>query len=452
MHGGDETAVNQTVAIYSKYGSFPVLPFQLQVFLSQLKDYLYGQNNALLQWYTLIRPELKDSEKVVYGMQTYQRIIGILNNETERNGFPYKSLHDFILHKWQLLIRLEYIQKHYDIGKEYDRYVLQIKKVYDLLEQVRLLNMKCQMARGHSAWSLCHDPVFLAKLKTTLLEAYRIEMEAIPEIYRLLTSAAYPKDYLDNYETMTLALSDGEYKEGYFVFDFGDRKKYVYRIDIVRNGEYVYAPQAEKILLNNEITHYVECDSRDHLPVRTIPFKSRPVQNIKFYTAAQATQYRLVLFLVPGQSKTAYTLQFSQDRLWQDFHDIRNVKYDASGMRFHITGTDPYMTYDHLGINADTIKYIHIRMKTNDSSDASQLFFSTVENPYISSDQSVTFRVIPDGEMRTYTIDMREHPNWKGLVRSIRFDPADYEADACIEEGSRECGLEFIKFTKEKAL
>lgn len=121
-------------------------------------------------------------------------------------------------------------------------------------------------------------------------------------------------------------------------------------------------------------------------------------------------------------------------------------------MRFHITGTDPYMTYDHLGINADTIKYIHIRMTTNDSSDASQLFFSTVENPYISSDQSVTFRVIPDGEMRTYTIDMREHPNWKGLVRLIRFDPADYEADASREEGSRECGLEFIKFTKEKAL
>ena len=50
--------------------------------------------------------------------------------------------------------------------------------------------------------------------------------------------------------------------------------------------------------------------------------------------------------------------------------------------------------------------------------------------------------------MRTYTIDMSEHPKWKGLIQTIRLDPIECKRDQIQDLEYAECCLESISFTK----
>lgn len=89
------------------------------------------------------------------------------------------------------------------------------------------------------------------------------------------------------------------------------------------------------------------------------------------------------MFLFPGQTKNdERTFQFNgNDNAWHSFNQIENISYKDNFMQFDITGIDPFMVYDNVGVNADRIKYIRIRMETNDKSDLAQIFFTTVDSP-----------------------------------------------------------------------
>lgn len=55
-----------------------------------------------------------------------------------------------------------------------------------------------------------------------------------------------------------------------------------------------------------------------------------------------------------------------------------------------------------------------------------QIYFTTLENPHISMDKSLFFKIIPDGQSHTYVINMARNDLWEGLVQTIRFDPAQF--------------------------
>ncbi len=88
-------------------------------------------------------------------------------------------------------------------------------------------------------------------------------------------------------------------------------------------------------------------------------------------------------------------------------------------------------------------------MQSTDDSDTAELFYTTVDSPYLSQDKSVRFHINPNDDMRTYTIDMREHEKWKGLVRSFRLDPVHYFRDQ-VRNNDSTCRIESISFTAEK--
>lgn len=67
------------------------------------------------------------------------------------------------------------------------------------------------------------------------------------------------------------------------------------------------------------------------------------------------------------------------------------------------------MICDDINIDADKIKYINIRMQCTDDSDIAELFFTTMDSPYLSQDKSICFHINPNDDMRTYTIDMSKH-------------------------------------------
>ena len=449
QEGGTDESINQTIAIYGVYASFPALPFNLEVFLSQLKDYLYGQNNSLLQWYTLGRPELFASQTVFFGINIYLRLIEIFQNGLTDFFLPYKSLHDFILQKKQLLLRLKFIQDYYEVNDEYCQCVLQIEKVKDLLENVRLMNMRFLMKEGRNPATISNNIKILSKILAALKESYNIEMQVIPKIYKLLHALAYPKNYFCNYETKTLTMFEGDFRDEYIEFNLTGCGQYLYRIDVLREGEYEFIDLQEKLILNNEQVYYIESDSPDHLPIRRIDFQACLVNNIKIYTDITRAKYKFILFLLPGQeNREGCTLRFDKDTDWHNFHHIENIVYKETYIKFNITGIDPNMTYNNLGVNADHVKYIQVRMKTNDKICLSKIFFSTVDSPNISPEKSVEFHIHPDDNMRTYTIDMSEHPKWKGLIQTIRLDPIECKRDQIQDLEYAECCLESISFTK----
>jgi hypothetical protein len=56
----------------------------------------------------------------------------------------------------------------------------------------------------------------------------------------------------------------------------------------------------------------------------------------------------------------------------------------------------------------------------------------------LNEDQRVNFDVKPDGQFHVYKLDLKDHPAWKGRVRSFRLDP-------CIDSGGH-FKIDYIRF------
>ena len=83
----------------------------------------------------------------------------------------------------------------------------------------------------------------------------------------------------------------------------------------------------------------------------------------------------------------------------------------------------------------------------NDTCSYAQVYFATIDNPYISMDKSLFYKIESDGNAHSYYIDMRHNRRWKGIVQKIRFDPAQYHDNyPRSESAAGECTIECIEF------
>lgn len=64
---------------------------------------------------------------------------------------------------------------------------------------------------------------------------------------------------------------------------------------------------------------------------------------------------------------------------------------------------------------------IAVAMKSAKFEDGLQLFWATLNGPY-REEASVRTNVICDGKMRTYQLDLRSHPLWRGIITGFRLD------------------------------
>ena len=62
-----------------------------------------------------------------------------------------------------------------------------------------------------------------------------------------------------------------------------------------------------------------------------------------------------------------------------------------------------------------------VNMKQTQGSSATIFFITETDGTWGS--RNVNFNIIPDGQYHTYTVDMRENPDWKGVVTQYRLDP-----------------------------
>lgn len=91
---------------------------------------------------------------------------------------------------------------------------------------------------------------------------------------------------------------------------------------------------------------------------------------------------------------------------------------------------DPYCIAENKIINADRIKHAYIDYQNASNSCVAQLFFSRTSKYDYSEEQSIFINIVPnDDRIRRYWLDLSEVREWKGDIKSIRFDPFSYDCE-----------------------
>jgi hypothetical protein len=81
---------------------------------------------------------------------------------------------------------------------------------------------------------------------------------------------------------------------------------------------------------------------------------------------------------------------------------------------------------DKLWLDLDRLSGVNIRMDVESSSAAGTLYFTTEKSPNFSQDKSVPIPLDADTDgFSEVTLDLSENPAWTGLLKQLRFDPAE---------------------------
>ena len=201
--GGSDVTLKETASSYSLSAYIKSI-FHIDVFAQQLKNYFCCTTESGWEWYSSCRAGVFECSEKIFGIQIYKQLIKYFSSRDLVNNIKYKSLHDFISHKKYLLDRLHYIQQTYPIPLTYIDLVEKFACGYQSMENMRLAGIKLQVKRGHHPTSLCTDPNYLRRLCETLLESYRIEMEVLPKLYKIIVNLGYEKDHLSRHQFISV--------------------------------------------------------------------------------------------------------------------------------------------------------------------------------------------------------------------------------------------------------
>lgn len=443
MRGGSDNTINETITALSLSHHLKG-DFHIGFFAQQLDNYISCKTDEGWEWYTSCREEVFESREKIYGIQIYLHLNKYISSNELITSIKYKTLHDFILHKKCLLDRFVFIKENYDTPPEYENYVDGYNHLYAALEKIRLLGMKKQMRHGLSIKSLCVDADYIEKLSQTLLECYDIEMGLLPRILDIIKSLLYSKDFLANNSFKSVALiADNMCNNKYVICH---EEQFIYRVDIVRTENSKHSKALEYLCLNNDVKYYLS-DPSGYSPVRSIVFPPIKLRTLYLYTQLPNENYIANIFPLPNQHNNDLNV-ITLDNSWHSYHHVEQLNEGI--LNFLITDEDPYIVKDNIGVNADIYQYLHIEMCTTAKTIYAQIYFSTIDNPGITMDKSLFFKINPDGFFHSYYINMSNNNKWRGFVKSIRIDPAQYHDN--YEWDSKRldtCTISIVEFTKK---
>ena len=136
--------------------------------------------------------------------------------------------------------------------------------------------------------------------------------------------------------------------------------------------------------------------------------------------------------------------RFKSDRQHWWFHNAKDTGYPVKGsLRMKVEKDDPQMYGPEGWWRAEDAPRIHIRAAYRTKNRTAELFWETAGEPGFPADQSVRFAVEPDGNLRTYEVDLSASPGYRGAIRRLRFDP--------VESGGvgESVDVEFVSVKKE---
>ena len=446
--GGSDNAIKETVSVLSIPNHIKGI-FHIDVFAKQLSNYICCITDSNTDWYTNIRPGMCYSENNIFGIQIYLQLIKLLESSDTNKDVNFKTLHDFIVHKKYLLDRLKYIQENYNTSYKYNELINVYGENCKILEQMRLLNMKKQIIQGRFLANLCIDAEYIDTLVNSLKQCYETEMAILPQIYEEINKLTYTKNHFINNQIISLLLKDGKVLDEYVEFDVSKYNTYFFQIDIIRCGGYFLDNGFEYIIVNNCKKFYLEKDGPNNNLIRTVKIPAVKLQTLQIYTNIKECNYIVNLYSFNNMLNDKVTLDVYDN--WQEYHHVKRINSLDNKLTLLITDEDPYITRDKIGIDAENYPYLCIQMSTTASSIYAQIYFTTVDSPYISMDKSLFFKVIPDGESHLYCINMSKNSLWTGLIQTIRFDPVQYHGVYSWEKNNKNvCKIESITFSTEK--
>ena len=126
--------------------------------------------------------------------------------------------------------------------------------------------------------------------------------------------------------------------------------------------------------------------------------------------------------LAPMEPRTAW--DFTDGRQgWVAMMGIGDLRHEDEALHFHSTTHDPAFTVDLAPFDAADYQAMELEMQlVGDDPGHGQIFWST-DGRAASESTSVRFDIEGDGVMRTYRIDLGEHPRWRSQITGLRVDP-----------------------------
>jgi hypothetical protein len=121
--------------------------------------------------------------------------------------------------------------------------------------------------------------------------------------------------------------------------------------------------------------------------------------------------------------------QFNQNgftQFWDPNHNVTNFNTNDGKLVFDISGTDSYIYSPLTRLDTNKYRYFKIKLKNPTAGTQAQLFWITKTDTAWNETKSITFNIIPNSsDFKTYLVDLYSNPNWSGIVKQLRFDPAD---------------------------
>ena len=144
---------------------------------------------------------------------------------------------------------------------------------------------------------------------------------------------------------------------------------------------------------------------------------------------------------------TSYFWNFNNDGNFEGWQLTKNVTGKVLNGLISLTpiGTDPFIhSYNSLGMSPLESQF-SVSMKNSTSGSMAQLFWITEESTNWSESKSITFPLkVHDPSFTNYSVDLSAHPEWKGVIKQLRFDVVNTSNVSAAESAS----IDWIKLSK----
>jgi hypothetical protein len=158
-------------------------------------------------------------------------------------------------------------------------------------------------------------------------------------------------------------------------------------------------------------------------------------QEILDHSIVYDYRYTLVLDSLPNIRKEAYRqrpkssvpdYRFTKDRQHCWFVNLEDTGWPIKGcLRLKVERDDPQMYGPEGCWDAKEAPRIFLRAAYRTKHQSAELFWETADKPGFRPEQRVQFMVKPDGEVRTYEVDLSACATYRGKIRRLRFDPVE---------------------------
>ncbi|NJO06390.1 MAG: hypothetical protein HC876_13165 [Chloroflexaceae bacterium] len=95
--------------------------------------------------------------------------------------------------------------------------------------------------------------------------------------------------------------------------------------------------------------------------------------------------------------------------------------FDGDGWGF-FPATDPYLVSPRIHIDTARYQAIQVRLAKKVSNREGQIFFMDATG-IIEEDRSIRWELTKHSRLKTYHLDVRDHPAWAGVLAGLRIDP-----------------------------